>query len=500
MKKLFFAFAVCCGLFASCKSANEPTQDATLPEIKRDFDEVVRWFGVAVKQSHPLIQKAWNTDADPADFNLLLVNDDQSRICAIMPDGSTKEWTKSEWPDEIKSQMEQMNSFAFASVGGKYYTLIWCNFSMMDKMVDVMRAEGRDYSDKEMFFDWLILFYHEAFHQFVQNPDKGWEKFSDDYNRDQNYPIQYEPRIYRKLALIALKNAWENESKKAEYYSRAKYWTAKYEKNYPQEAAGIKSTDIDEATAEYFARYIVCNAFPNSVPLLYDIDTYNLGRSLDIESYMSSVAIQLLHREGRMDEAISVFKSHTMTPINFLLKDVAVPANYDESQDAQDSIRIRQATEKMIGEESPYVKPVAEIVKKHKEGKNIYLGMKEENGGYTSSQGAYTLTEIQGYFCYVNYEVSFNTYEITQKTILLCNAYDLFPVSEMSHLVLENEQQASDAISPIPDITITKTARLTAVNGEESVNIKQLPVFAMIGKDTYGNTYVLCDFTTNNIE
>ena len=497
MKKLFFALAVCCGLLTACKPGNEPTQDPTLPTISRDFDATVQWFGVAVKQSHPLIQQAWNADADPAEFNLLLVSEDKSRISQIKPDGTSKEWKKADWSDEIQSQVEQMNSFAFAYVDGRYYTLIWCNFTMLDQMAEVLRAEGRTCTDKDMFFDLLILFYHESFHQFVQNPMKGWEKSSEAYNRDQTYPMEYEPRIYRKLALIALKNAWEDESKKAACYARAKYWTAKYEKNYPQEAAGIKSTDIDEATAEYFARYIVHNAFPESVPLLYDIDTYNLGRDLDVESYMSSVAVQLLHREGRMTEAIGAFKSQMMTPINVLLKDVEVPANYDESQDAQDSIRIRQATEKISGEESPYVQPVAQMVKKHQEGNNIYLGMMEENGAYTSSQGTYSLRDIPGYSCVVNYEVSCSTYELKQQTILVSSGHDLAHIADMSHLVLENEQQAYDPISPIPSVTITKTATLTAVNGEDKVTIKQLPVFVMIGKDKYGNTYVLCDFKYN---
>ena len=498
MKKLFFAFAVCCGLLMACKPVNEPTQETNLPAASRDFDAVVKWFGVGVKQSHPFIRKAWNTDADPAEFNLLLVNEDQSRICQILADGSAKEWKKNEWPEEIQMQVAQMNSFAFAHVEGKCYTLIWINFSMMDQMAAVIREDGRTYTDNDILIDWLVLFYHESFHQFVQNLNKGWDKSSEEaYNRDQTYPIEYEPRIYRKLALIALKNAWEDESKKAECYARAKYWTAKYEKNYPEEAAGIKTTDIDEATAEYFARYIVHNAFPEALPILYDIDTYNLGQNLDIESYMSSVAIQLLHRENRMDEAISAFKTHTMTPINVLLKDVAVPANYDERQDAQDSIRIREATEKISGDNSPYVQPVAEMVKTHKKGNNIYLGMLEENGAYTSSQGTYTLRDIPGYSCVVNYEISCSTHDILRQTILVSNAHDLVRISNISHLVLENEQQAYNAISPIPSVTITKTATLTAVNGEEKVTVKKTPVFVLIGKDTYGNTYVLCDFNYN---
>ena len=136
-------------------------------------------------------------------------------------------------------------------------------------------------------------------------------------------------------------------------------------------------------------------------------------------------------------------------------------------------------------------------MKKHKEGNTIYIGMMEENGAYVSSQGAYTLRDIPGYSCVVNYEVSCSTYELKQQTILVSKVYDLAVISDMSHLVLENVQQAYSAVSPIPGIDITKTATLTAVKGEDKVTIKQLPVFVMIGKDKFGNTYVICDFTYN---
>ena len=499
MEKLqYFLVAICCSLLVACNPVEEPKPDTkpeegSLPEVKRDFDVLINWFEVAVKKTHPNIQKAWNTDANPDDFNLLLVNDDRSRICAITPDGK-QEWKKSDWPEEIRLQVEQMNSFACTYANNKSYTLIWCNYEDFDRIADSMKPFGVTMNNKDMAFHWLELFYHESFHEFVQRSDKGWKKTTEAYNRDQSYPIDYSPRIYRKLALIALKNAWKNESGKADSYARAKYWTDKYEKTYPNEAIGIKSTDIDEATAEFFARNVVNMAFPDSYTLIYDIDTYNLGRGLDAESYMSSIAIQLLRREGRMDEAISTFKAQNLTPVNCLLKDIPVPANYDESQDAQDSIRIRRATEQTIGDENPIVKPVAEIMKSHKEGKNIYLGMMEVNGSYTSSQGSYTLSEITGFYCFVNFQISSDFYEIKGQTIMYSNGYDLAPVSDMSHLVLTDSQTASTPIPPLSSVSITTSAKLTQVTGEEFVEIKKLPVNVLIGKDSYGNTYVFCDF------
>ena len=74
------------------------------------------------------------------------------------------------------------------------------------------------------------------------------------------------------------------------------------------------------------------------------------------------------------------------------------------------------------------------------------------------------------------------------------NGYDLAPVSNMSHLVLTDSQTASTPIPPLSSVSITTSAKLTQVTGEEFVEIKKLPVSVLIGKDSYGNTYVFCDF------
>lgn len=489
MKKMYFLLLVLVGgLMASCKTGNEPSGDVNLPEIKRDFDAITDWFAAAVKLTHPHIQKNWNADADPADFNLLLVNEEKTRICAISPDGK-KEWKQTEWPDVISSQVNDMNSFACTHIGDKCYTLILCSFSNYDAMAEVMKQNGIPASDKHMVWMWLELFYHESFHAFVQVLSKDWQKGSGTYNRDQEYPIDYSPRIYRKLALIALKNAWQDESKKAEYYSRAKYWTDKYEKNYASEAAAIKSTDIDEATAEFFSRSIMHAVFSDYV-LLHDIDTYNLGRGVDAESYMSSVAIQLLRREGRFDEAIAVFKAQKLTPINCLLKDVPVPANYDEKQDEADMERIKLATDQTEGSSSKFIDP---LLKGHKEGKNIYLGLKGEDGSYMSSQGTYTLTELPGISCSVDYETSTSNYEIKGMTIFQKELYYLAPITDIAHLILSNKEKAVDVISPVKGVTISHMAQITELN-EESVELKTLPAIVLIGKDSYGNEYYICDF------
>ena len=49
---------------------------------------------------------------------------------------------------------------------------------------------------------------------------------------------------------------------------------------------------------------------------------------------MSALAISLLVRDGRQEEAVNTLTKGTITPINLLLKDVSVPASYDESKGA----------------------------------------------------------------------------------------------------------------------------------------------------------------------
>lgn len=127
---------------------------------------------------------------------------------------------------------------------------------------------------------------------------------------------------------------------------------------------------------------------------------------VSIESYLSSIAIQLAQREGRLNEAIEAFKSQTLTPINFLLQDVAVPAVYDESQDAADIERIRQATSKNIGDESPALQPVIQACEVHKAGEAIYLGVLFVSGSNSNSQGDFVLMDLPGYGCEAVYSVS----------------------------------------------------------------------------------------------
>ena len=98
-----------------------------MPEVSRDFDKVADWMAAAVQKCHPNIRKAWNNDADPADFNLLLANSEKTRIYLINPN-TKKEVPQAEWTDVLKQSLDETTSFAHLPFDGKNCTIILVDF------------------------------------------------------------------------------------------------------------------------------------------------------------------------------------------------------------------------------------------------------------------------------------------------------------------------------------------------------------------------------------
>ena len=500
MLAVVLAFGV---MLAGCKSddnsekTNEPVtpQETTdMPALKLDFESLADWYLAAVKKCHPQMQKVWDSSANPADFNLLLVKETKDKVYLITPEGK-QEVKQSEWTDGFRTAIENLDAFHHIRLGDKRCTMILCSIQRFEKMDQALVMMGhKPMSDLEKVGENLALFYHEAFHQYVQDGDSRWTSDKTAYNRDNSYPIVYEPRIYRKLALFALKKAWEDPSQKAAQYARAKYWTQKYESAYAEEAQGIKSTDITESTAEYFGRALVHSVVPQ-YPQLHDIDTINLSSDLDGESYMMAIVINLLFRDGRQAEAISTITSGKVTPINILLKDVAAPANYDESQDAADMATIRAAMDKTFGPESPFLQPVAQLTAQHRGGENVYLVVKF-NDGYIGNDGSFTLSEFKGLSCDINMQTVGDGYELSGITILEWRSYLSIPIQTADILTLTNEKPVTAYPSKVYEITCDLTATLTAVSGVEGLTVTALPAKVERGKDKLGNIYfVLTDST-----
>lgn len=495
MKKTFSRIlciaAMAVTVFACSPSDGNTPKDSTMPKITRNFDDLTNWFAEGIKRTHPYVSSAWSSDVDIADFNLLLVNQEKNRVVKITPNGK-KEIPEKDWSDDLVSELHSITSFGYTTINDVNHTLIVCDFAFFDEKAEMTKeALGYVFSDEAIVYDWLALFYHESFHHFVQRPDKDWISSGQASDRSQNYPIDYQPRICRKLALIALKQAWQQESVKDAQYARAKYWMAKYEKNYAQESALIKDYDIDEASAEYFSRFIMHSAFP-SFDALYDIDKNNIATGVDAESYMQCVALQLLRRDGRLNEAVEACKSHSMTPIHCLLKNTELPTDYDENQDAEDIRRLTDAMDKAFGN-NPLLQPISELVTRHKAGQQLYLALKTKNGAYVDLMGEYTLTDLPGLRCIINLSSSVEMYDIESLTILGQSDYYLVPLAGETALSL-SDVQSSDDLSPLNSVTIQQHAQLTAAQ-VEGVSIKELPAETFIGNDSFGNKYYICKFT-----
>ena len=498
----------CSLMFTGCKSDDnsvkpeepvtpqETTETTDMPELKLDFESLSDWYLAAVKKCHPKIQQVWDKSAAPSDFNLLLVNETKDKVYFITPEGK-QEVKESEWNDEFRTALQQMDAFSHINFGGKHSTMILCSLKRFDKVDQALNMMGyKPMSDLEKVCENLVLFYHESFHKYVQEGDTYWTLDRTNYNRDNSFPIVYEPRIYRKLALLALKKAWEDPSQKAAQYARAKYWTQKYEAAFPEESQGIKSTDIVESSAEYFGRTLV-HGIVSEYPELHDIDTYNLSSDMDSESYMMAIAISLLVRDGRQAEATAALTTGEMTPINILLKDVAAPANYDESQDAADIGIIRKALDQIWGFDSPFIQPIAQLTDQHRDGKSVYLAIPFHDG-YVGSDGTFRLTEFTGLSCSVNFQTVEDGFEISGITILLWTNYYIIPIQTADNLTLTDEKPMEAYPSEVYKITCDLKATLTAVNGVEGLTVTSLPVKVERGKDNLGNTYFICLMNSDN--
>ena len=249
-----------------------------------------------------------------------------------------------------------------------------------------------------------------------------------------------------------------------------------------------------EGTAEYFGRSIIHAAFPD-YQLLYGTDDFNLSGSVDDESYQLSLAVQLSRRDGHLDEAMKAFKNLEATPLDFLLKDVAIPNNYNESQDAADVAKIRTAMDKQYSESNPYIAPVVALVNRHNSGQAVYLVVNNSDQVvYTSTQGTYSLTNYPGFSCFVNLQASYSKVECMEATILSWESYSLFSLADDSHLELTDWQDIPEEHSPFPDVLFNKKATLTAVYNEETFQMKELPVQVKYGTDKLGNGYYVCQY------
>ena len=83
-----------------------------MPALSEDFEEMATWVTAAVKRCHPYISQFWNSEADPANFNLLLTNENMDKLYLINADGK-REIPQSEWDDALYRGMDEVGSAGY---------------------------------------------------------------------------------------------------------------------------------------------------------------------------------------------------------------------------------------------------------------------------------------------------------------------------------------------------------------------------------------------------
>ena len=471
-------------------NGQQSEQQGEQVQVADDFESRADFLATAYKKTKPMIPSVWNASVNPEDFVLLFVSEDQQKIYLI-DDNGKQLLPKTEWPERYVKDPSELSrgTFLIASLKGRNCCMILDARTQGEQR---QKTIGESFDPSEYVLDLLSLFYHESFHAYVQDGENRWilPPRVDQTLGAQVFPIIHEPRIYRKLMVLSLLEALNDESRKAESYSRAKYWLNKFNTEFPSEVASAKETDINEGTAEYFGRTIVKSIYSN-YSLIQPYDGIALAAPMSTEAYMLSIAINLAVREGRKDEVISSFEKGQQSPIEILLKDVPVPASYDENADKADRDRIIAAIDQIYGPQSMYFKPLYDLLDTHRKGCNTYLVTRKRSSSMGQSMGTYQLTDadVLGYSCEVALTELLVNIELGGCTILthISSGLNLIPV-DVSQLQFTNVEQVSpQPHSIIKDVTITGKATLSACTSE-TVMVNKLPIEVVKGTDKFGNT------------
>lgn len=477
MKKLIYFLSILLILFVTaCSNGSSDSSDPYTFEFASAF------MSDAIKKCHPKMKEVWPGDVvlKEENFNLILVdaksNPNNTNICLITQEGVTAITDKDKTP-EIINALESIQGANFYKVTYNGKNAMMIDMTFTEQEIAMRKQVGMPTSPEALCCDRLDLFYHESFHEYVQGLATPVWGNPESKDRDQLWPIDFTPRTYRVLCNLALLEAWDNPAKKDECYARAKYWLNRYVDEYQNEARTIKITDISEGTANYFGKNVVQSVYPNFEKFERP-EGLLLASKIDGESYsLGSLAICLLNRDGKLNEAVTVFKGDSYTPVNLLLKDVTAKQDYNGDIVEEATIaKIHQAQDEVYKPEGDRAERIAAIIKDYKEGGKTYLVADTE----TATSDSYSLTELPGFNCYLNLGFSTSYVEVNDITALQTGimipavsttAYDyyLLPVDSVT---FENEA-AYDKKIEINKIEASeaKTGKITSITRITDVDV-----------------------------
>lgn len=274
---------------------------------------------------------------------------------------------------------------------------------MMSIDDSVLKTEGLSY---EFIYD---IATHELVHFYYQ-PESSL-KFQGD--RGTQYPIDYEPRLFRKMIILNLCKAFETKDKEKEkYLSKAKYWLEKWKSEYKDEYKAIQNTDIVEGSVKYiecFGTIIKANITPEelerAIKLKLPSDIFYL--SVDAESYTLGYIAGVLLDISYLDWKNKYYENNK-TPVDILL-DRVKPIEEVANKEEENNIK------KLVKERNQEIAlEIEDIVKAQKNIEIPYLKIKES---YMS--GSFS---TEGFYSYKNQSISSNvscTFKINNQKIVL---------------------------------------------------------------------------------
>ena len=521
----------------SSKSSSSPTAEqetTSLPTLtSADFNSQAEFAFQCIKLMHPKMAEVWPGDSvlSADNFNLIMVYATQEDMSDLqMYFVNTSEKTKIEDPTQDSNLMAALMEMGSKGYGTALYNnkkACLMNYSFPEELRATYEMAGLPPpSDQEIALNNLETFYHESFHFYVQENTWG---ATESKNREQVYPIDFTPRTYRMLTNIMLYKAFQNfedETKRNTFYSKAKYWNEKYcsSSETKDEAERISLNDINEGTANYFGKAVVCSIFSNFTAFEKPEGVF-LASSTDGESYsLGSIALTLIKKEGKLAEAVTKFinngnneNSIACTPVALLLENTITPSSYDESQDNADMTSINTAQEQYLGSKSVNGKKIEELITYYKAGNKAYI--LDSASGYQAA-GSYkmTATELSGLICYVDLKIDTNRTKVDDVSCFKQkfktdkdNFADgmsqyMIPVDSVN-FIPDNPQpsrpllfakgskadgESTTYAEVLSNVTVGKISSITAVSGM-SVTLKDYAKNKEVykGMDTAGNTYYI---------
>lgn len=316
------------------------TQTQNTKEETTNFDEISNKFISQIEEkivkNWPNLNKIWpDLDFSNNSTVIFLLGNDGKAIKAWAIDISGKkelsssEYSKLNYPDA--------NGFSKDTFNGK--DSIFVSLSAVNNEI------------KEI-IDTYEYATHELIHAYHQPKDyiEG--------SRNQKYPIEYEPRIYRTMIYRNLSNALtaDDDNISKNHIQKAAYWFNKWKNEYPNEYEDIRTTDIFEGHAQYVAKLadltnkdkITKEDFskkinPNAILTNLGTDSYDLG----------FVALALLDRNDPNFK--NDFFKLQKSPIELLLENVTP---VEDIADENLSTEIKKQIDKVNSETKTFIENI----------------------------------------------------------------------------------------------------------------------------------------------